>query len=414
MRLRASTMGLVVGLAACAAPASPGVTPPGEARSSLSREVASPSRADADAMRLGTIGSALAFHREFAAADKNALMAPASIQTAIGMLRAGASGATAQALDRVMGWTLPEERTLVSLNAIDAALASRSREHVEIAFANRAFIRDEPDAVRPSYLDSLALNFGAGVSLLDFRAAPEPSRLAINSWVSEQTAGHIEDLLPEGSIEPLTRLVLVNTVYLDAQWADVFDEARTRDAAFRRADGTIMTPTMNGTVQGTHASGAGWIAAELPYEGDELAMLVVMPTEGSLAELENSMDATGFEAITTSLSPAELSVSLPRFEFESSASLLDYFEREGEVSALDELSRIVPLGQESPMVTGIFHSATIGVTEDGTVATGATAVVGGLASAPPSIVFDRPFFFAIRDRETGAILFIGHVVDPSA
>jgi serpin B len=316
-----------------------------------------------------------------------------------------------------------------ALNALDAALESRNRtdppiddreQKVQISVVNSLW-GQEGFAFVQEYLDLLARNYGAGIRLVDFSQAAEAARVAINDWVAEQTNDRITDLIPEGAIDELTRLVLVNAVYLDATWAHPFDPEATFDAPFFRLDDTeVSVATMHAyQLSARYAGGLGWQAIELPYTGDELSMVIVVPAFGRFAEVEALIAAGLLDEVRGALDSAIVDLSLPRFEMRNQLSLVDALRSLGIDRAFDpdraDFSGISTA--EALYITDVLHEAFIAVDEAGTEAAAATAVIIGTTSAPIEVVpldINRPFLFFLQDRTTGAVLFLGRVVDPSA
>jgi serpin B len=310
------------------------------------------------------------------------------------------------------------------LNALEAAFANRSGTFkdrfnkdadVLLRIANQAFAQgDFP--LEAAYLDALAARFGSGIRLVDFIRNAEGARGDINAWVDERTEGRIPELLPQDSIDELTRLVLVNAVYLKAAWLAPFDEEATAPGPFHRLDGsTIDVPTMHDTLGLRYAEGRSWQAVELPYVGRQLGMLIVLPDE--LPAFEAAFDGASFEKITEALEAERVAMSLPRFGIESKLDLKTVLGAMGMPLAFDpvraDFSGITPV--DDLYISGVIHQANIDVDEEGTEAAAATGVVMGTTSAPPPPIpmsVDRPFLFALRDLETGAILFLGRVVEP--
>ena len=274
------------------------------------------------------------------------------------------------------------------------------------------------------FLDLVAENYGAGLRLLDFVNAPEDSRIVINDWVSEQTEGKIEDLIPEGVIDNLTRLVLTNAIFFNAAWLNPFEESQTKNGAFHLLDGGEVTvPMMRRTARFGLAKGDGYQAVELPYDGGELSMVILLPDTGQFEGFEDSLDADLVRAITEDLVPTRLDLTMPKFEFDSAFGLRDTLGAMGMPVAF--ISSSGPCTSETADFSGmtgscelfvkeVVHKAFVSVDEAGTEAAAATAVVIGIESLPPSVTIDRPFVFLIRDIETGAILFVGRVEDPSS
>jgi serpin B len=265
----------------------------------------------------------------------------------------------------------------------------------------------------------LASRYGAGLRLVDFQNNPVGACQLIDGWVSDQTEGRIPKLLD--SLDSNVRLVLVNAIYLKAPWLEPFAESDTKTAPFTRPDGSqVSVPTMslNLSEGGRYASGSGWQAVELPYAGGSLAMTIVVSDD--LAAFEGGLDAARFSQITTGLQAADVDLTLPRFKIETKSNLNSALAGMGMPLAFDpsraDFSGITTQGQL--YIERVVHQANIAVDEKGTEATAATVVVMAAASAAPiqpvTVHVDRPFLFAVRDTKTGAILFLGRVVDPSA
>jgi serpin B len=364
-------------------------------------------------------------YRLTASDDANLVVSPASIVLALGMARAGARGVTAEEMDAVMHDAASDEHA-AWLNALDAALASRSgtfedlngEEHdLVLRIANAPFAQ-RGLALEEAYLEALATRFGAGLRLVDYIGATEEARGLINGWVSEQTEERIPELLGHGVVSEDTRLTLVNAIYLKAPWAGPFNADLTQPGAFTRLDGsTVEVPMMNTGKFLPYAEGPGWRAVELPYLGDALAMTVILPDD--LADFEADLDADAFAAIVGAFAPADVALSLPRFSTETKLKLVETLRELGMSAASDstlaDFSGIT--AEDQLFIAEVIHQANIDVDEAGTEAAAATAVVmdaGAAPGEPITLVVDRPFLFAIRDLETGAIVFLGRITDPSA
>ena len=400
-------------------------------------------------------------------AGQNAVISPTSIALALGMALPGAKGATAAQMDAVLG-TSGWSAYGPGLNALEQALASRDAawtdetgEHaLALSIANAAYAQ-AGWAIEQPYLDAIKAAFGAGLRLSDFAADPDAARAAINAWVKEQTAGRIPQLLSPADITALTRLVLVNAMYLKAGWEAPFIEMLTAPASFTRLDGsTVKVPTMH-TMGGEgggmrpipYASGTGWQAVELRYRGGPgfddapLAMTLVLPTD--LAAFEQHLTASQLERITSALEaqrasfdtfipcpwakprdhpscyPYALQLSLPRFSIETRADLKAPLQALGMPLAFDPAGadftgiHVSQGGGDRLFVSQVVHQANIDVDEQGTEAAAATAVIGGTGGGPGAareitLRLDHPFLFFVRDLATGAVLFMGQVTDPSA
>jgi serpin B len=251
---------------------------------------------------------------------------------------------------------------------------------------------------------------------LDFARDSEAARLAINDWVAQRTNERIDELLPEGSIDDLTRAVLVNAIFFKANWQFPFDSDLTDGAPFHLLDGsTTDVQLMHGDMRLDYAAGDGWQAVELPYVGGA-SMLVLVPDEGRFAEVEKELHERLLDEINRELTEHQVDLRVPRWESESDLDLIPPLEALGVKDLFDrsraDLSGIA--GNRDLYVTGVFHDANITVDETGTEAAAATAVVVGEVSAPPpaALTVDRPFIYLIRDDANGEILFMGRLLEP--
>lgn len=411
-------LALILFLAACGTE-TPSIDPP-EVRSDLARDT-TPDVSDAQVASAveGNTAFAAALYRQVHTEPGNLFMSPHSISTALAMTYAGAAGNTASQMAETLQFTLPATETHAAFNRIDAELASRAADAsgdsipFKLTTANGIFGQDGKEWL-PSFLDTLALNYGAGLYVLDFVGAAEAARETINAWVEARTNDRIEDLLPEGSIDPSTRLVLTNAIYFSAAWDDPFDAADTADRDFLVGGAPVKVPTLyQKSVNLSYGEGTGFRAAELPYDGDKLSMTVVVPDD--MAAFEATLSADKLAEVTASLGSAELELTLPKFEFDAPLGLKKHLQAMGMVDAFsDEADFSAMDGTRSLAIVDVLHEGFVAIDEKGTEAAAATAVIVGETSAPlpATLHVDRPFVFFIKDRPTGAILFIGRVVDP--
>jgi serpin B len=252
---------------------------------------------------------------------------------------------------------------------------------------------------------------------LDFQHDPDGAVRAVNAWVDEHTNGKIRDLLHE--LDPLTRIVLVNAVYFKATWQTPFIESGTHDGSFHTLDGrTVTVPMMSDQLGARVATGDGWQAVDLPYDGDA-SMTIVVPDAGTFDAFERAMDGDVLARIDGALEPTKVAVTMPRFHVDQRVDLVPVLRALGMRDAFEEsgphradftgINRTVPL-----VVSQVVHQATIDVDEHGTEAAAATAIViRAVSAATKQINVDRPFLYFVRDTRTGAVLFMGRVTDPS-
>jgi len=355
--------------------------------------------------------------------DGNLFYSPYSISIALAMTYAGARGETEQQMARTLHFTLGQDGLHPAFNDLDLKLTSRGEgaegqdgKPFRLKIANSIWGQIEYTFL-PEFLDVLAENYGAALRLLDFVGEPEQSRVIINEWVSAKTEDKIKDLLPAGSITPLTRLVLTNAIYFNAAWKYKFEKDCTRDEPFYLLDGgQVAVPMMSQTETFGYAEGDGYQAVELLYDGEELSMVILLPDSGRFAEFESSLDADLVASIVDSIGFVEVDLTMPRFTYESGFSLAetlaamgmpDAFSMNADFSGMD--------GRRQLFISDVFHKAFVLVNESGTEAAAATGVVVGLTSVGPEPVvvrIERPFIFMIRDRGTDTILFVGRVLNP--
>lgn len=347
----------------------------------------------------------------------NLFFSPHSISTALAMTFAGAETVTEAEMAETLHFTLPEPALHAALNHLDLVLASRSVSSssdvrpFRLTTANSIWGQDGAD-FQADFLDTLAVNYGAGLRVLDFAADPEGAREVINGWVEDRTEDKIQDLLPEGTVTDLTKLVLTNAIYFSAAWDEPFEAADTEPGTFTTPTGAVTVDTMHSVAEQGYGAGDGWEAAELAYDGGDLSMVIVVPSDVSTFALSSDV----FAAVHASLVESNLTLALPKFSFDAPLSLKDVLADLGMPSAFSSDADFSGIdGSRALAITDVLHKGFIGIDEAGTEAAAATAVIVGDTAVPEShtLTVDRPFLFWIRDRPTGAILFVGRVLDPS-
>jgi serpin B len=356
--------------------------------------------------------------------EGNLFYSPYSISAALAMTYAGARGQTEAQMAQALHFALPQETLHGSFALLAGELASRGEgaegkdgEGFRLHVANALWLQHDFDLLA-DYLALVEAAYGAAPHPVDFQGAPEEARVTINDWVAGETEDRITDLIPPGVIDALTRLVLTNAIYFNAAWALPFEKDATSDGPFTLLDGEqISVPMMrqNGALR--YAAGEGYQAVELFYDGGELSMVILLPQAGQFEAFEGSLDAARLAEIEAGLSRQQVTLSMPRFEFESQFSLSESLAALGMEDAFTSAADFSGItGSPDLFISEVLHKAFVSVDEEGTEAAAATAVVMGLTAAPAEVVqmaVDRPFVFFIRDVNTGAVLFLGRVVDPS-
>jgi serpin B len=370
--------------------------------------------------------NALAFdlYREVRDEAGNLAFSPASISLAFAMTYAGARADTAAEMQRVLRFPDDADALHASASSLLDTWNDAERETYTLRIVNRLF-GEETYAFEAPFLALTRDRYAAPLESVDFAGAAEAQRTHINSWVATETQDLIRDLLPQGSLDELTRLVLVNAVYFKGDWVQAFDTEATRPEPFHVGGTTAArVPMMRQTNAHRYAEIDGVQVVEMPYQGDELAMTIVLPRErNGLGALEASFDQAAVDRWVGALTPTRVEVVLPRFRLDDARiPLKDTLASLGMTRAFDRATADFsgmanPANYEDELyISDCFHEAFVEVDEEGTEAAAATAVVmgsrGGAPQPPAAFRADHPFLFMIRDLESGTILFLGRVNDP--
>ncbi len=388
--------------------------------------VTSPNVATSDLSDLVTGNSAFAFdlYQVLREKEGNLFYSPYSISLALAMTYAGARGETEQQMADTLHFLL-HDRLHNAFNGLDLELASRGEgaqgkdgEGFRLSIVNAIWGQRDYKFL-DEFLDVLAENYGAGLRLLDFINAPEDARITINNWISDQTEGKIEDLIPQGVIDELTRLVLTNAIYFNAAWASPFYKEQTQDGTFYLLDGSDVTvPMMRQTEALNYAEGDSYQAVEIPYDGNELSMVILLPKAGQFNSFEALLDSQVVDGIINGFASKEVALAMPKFQFDSSFSLKSTLSAMGMLQAFQpEVADFSGMtGNQDLFISDVVHKAYVSVDEAGTEAAAATAVIVGTTAMPVATVqltIDHTFIFAIRDIVTGTVLFMGRVENPT-
>ncbi len=386
-----------------------------------------PNASDSDLQQLAADNRAFAFslYQQFRGTDGNLFYSPHSISVALAMAYAGARNQTAAEMRRALHFTLPDTSLHPAFNALQQALAEREKSKTNAKDTNfrlnvvNALWGQKDYTFLSAYLDLLSQNYGAGMRLLDFKADPEAARQVINQWVAQQTADKIKDLIPPSALDQATTLVLTNAIYFNAEWLYQFNPSSTAPAPFHVLDGSqVSVPMMHISEQFGYYQGDGFTMVELPYTGSQVSMILVVPDQGKFSQIEQGLSAGQWDAAVKGLKHTQVNLALPKFTFTSQFSLNDALSRSGMPVAFqpDQADLSGMDGSKNLFISNVLHKAFISLDENGTEAAAATAVVVGVTSMPAepvNLTIDRPFLFAIQDKPTGEILFLGRVVDPA-
>ncbi len=366
----------------------------------------------------GNTRFAFDFYRQVAFdSDANLFFSPYSISLALAMTYAGAAGSTEIEMAQTLHFA-PQAQLHPALNALDLELGADTADAEQFLLEIVNSIWGQKNySFKAQYLDVLAINYGAGIFRVDFQSQPERCRNNINTWVSGKTRGRIEDLLPPGSIGSLTRLVLTNAIYFKADWLHQFEKEDTNEAPFYLLDDSAVEVSMMSQTQTfNYAEESGYYQAiELPYSGETLSMVIILARDGRFAELQRDIDAEFLATLVASLQGQPVVLSLPRTTFEWGESLRDTLSAMGMPTAFTSQADSSGIdGTRNLFISDVIHKAFVAIDEEGTEAAAATAVIMELTAMPVGIRMNvnRPFVFLIRERQTGTVFFLGHVLNP--
>ena len=363
--------------------------------------------------------------------EGNLLYSPYSITLAMAMVYGGARGDTEAQMAQALHFDLTQEALHPAFNQLDLELAEKSADDedgnqpIQLDIANAIWAQQDY-AFLPEYLDLLALNYGAGIHLSDFKTRADETTEEINLWVSDQTHERIQDILGPGSLGELTRLVLVNAIYFKADWNEPFDALDTQPAPFYLLDGSkIQVDMMANRVNlpyyaGVTTDGVSYLAVRLPYADKTVVMEIFVPDQGQFEAFEADLDWDELDSSLGGLFRRELLLKMPKFTFSSKYTLANKLQALGMTGAFTpgDANFSAIDGTRNLNIDEVIHQAFVAVDETGTEAAAATVVefVATSAGEEPEIIeltIDRPFIFLIRDLSTGQILFVGRVLDPT-
>ncbi|WP_254762985.1 serpin family protein [Natrinema marinum] len=367
---------------------------------------------------------------------ENLFYSPYSVSVALAMTYAGARGETATEMADALRYELEGDDLHAAFRALEAEFRRRNEDGdavddpagetstdssddgpaFRLASANSAWL-EQRYPFDGDYLELLAAYYEAGERLVDFDGNPEEARREINAWVADRTNDRIEDLLPEGSIDSATRLVLTNAISFRAAWKREFDPSDTEPAPFTGLDGSeTEVELMHQTGRFPYAEVDGHQLVELPYANDDTSMVVLLPAEGEFEAFEAALTVDRLATMLEAAGETRVDLALPKFGIESKFSLVETMQGLGMERAFTgaaDFSGMVEGDQSNLAVDDIVHQSFVEVDEEGTEAAAATAVivVETAATDPVEVTVDRPFLFYVRDRPTETPLFVGRVVD---
>jgi serine protease inhibitor len=348
----------------------------------------------------------------------NLVLSPASIHSALCMTYLGARDETARQMAQVLHVSLPDDR-LHQLNRGQLhEWNALSNSSCQLSVANHLW-GQKGIYWKPEFLRANRRYYDASLSEVNFVQQPADACRTINGWVNAQTRGKIPSIVSTSDVSTATRMVLTNAVYFQADWASKFDKNATNPAPFyMSADRQRIVAMMRQTGKCAYAKIDGATVVELPYAGERLGMVLILPDAvDGIEKLEVSAEM--LNSLPARLQTAEeVELFLPRFQVESRIQLQEALSTLGMRSAFESgQADFSGMSDERLFLSSVIHRARIETNEEGSEAAAATAAVMSLASAggkmPVSFRADHPFVFLVRDRHTGSVLFLGRISDPS-
>ena len=354
----------------------------------------------------------------YAAKEGNVFFSPYSISTALGMAYEGARGKTAEEMRAVLHFSSDDAARRAEVSALIGRLNVEDPLH-ELTTANALWAQKDFPFLQ-DYLHLVKTVYGGEARNMDFVADAENSRITINAWVAEQTKDRIKDLLEPENITALTRLIITNAVYFKGKWQEPFPKEETSSQPF------YMTPDRQKSVDMMHRTGGhSYMESDavqvlgLPYKGEDLVMLVLLPRSHDIAGLEKTLNAETLKSWREQMRKKPVDVSIPVFEFDARTELSQDLQAMGMAQAFrTEADFSGMTGKRDLFIGGVIHKAWVKVNEEGTEAAAATAVGMAMSIAhmdpPKPKIFraDHPFIFVIEESRTGQILFMGRVMEP--
>lgn len=349
--------------------------------------------------------------------NENIVFAPFSLAPAFGMVGIGAKAETAKQLSQVFHAPMEQPSFHRGMGKLQNRIQKDAQNGVNICITNRIWM-EETFKVNCKYKRSLQKSYRAKVALTSFISEPEPSRIKINKAIEADTKNYIKDLLPGGSVTDLTRLVLTNAIYFKGEWEKGFNPKRTSQRGFRLSSGkNIECPTMFVEDSMRYFTSDSHDAIELNYKGKKIAMLILLPNERMpMAEFEKELNIDIYNRTLANLKTKKVAVLLPKFKIETGLSLKNTLSEMGMPIAFSDAADLSGItGKTDLKISDAFHKAYIEVTEEGTTAAAATAVVVAIKSIARKTEFiaNRPFIFILKHNGSNTILFMGKVENPN-
>lgn len=379
---------------------------------------------DLGAVVEGNNAFAFDLYRQLAQTPGNICFSPYSISTALSMTYAGARGNTAEEMAQTLHFALDNERLHPMFGELIRNVQGRDRKrNYELAVANSLW-GDKGLALDPIFMRITQTDYQAEFQFVDFAGNAGGARKSINAWVEEKTNKKIEDLIPIGLLQSMTRLVLVNCIYFKADWSQPFPKEATKPDDFTLLGGsTIKVPVMKHQIVANYMANTDFQLAELRYKDNEVSMVVILPQrKNGVLEVEKNLSKKSLSEALTLVNAARLEIAMPKFKMTETFSLGSELGKLGMRQAFhrEKADFTGMLKHGSPksvlFISGVVHKVFVDVNEEGTEAAAATGVVvediDSELGSPLPFRIDHPFLLLLRHNATGSILLLGRVSDP--
>jgi len=364
---------------------------------------------------------ALDLYSKYKIKDENIFFSPYSLTSALSMTYEGAKGTTAEEMQKVLH--LPSDINKVRNDYLNIYNKLNIEDKPYKLFVANALWAQKDYTFSKDYFDNVEKYYNGKVTNLDFKTDTENSRLTINNWVENKTNDKIKDLIPKGILTQDTKLVLTNTIYFKANWTLPFDPGTTNDQDFNLNSGNkIKVKTMHQTANYNYMENDELQMLEMPYQGNDISMIVILPKQGRFDDVENYLTSDNIAGWKNSMQDQEVDVAFPKFKFETKYLMKQDLINMGMPTAFTDVADFSGMtGKTDLKISEVIHQAFINVSESGTEAAAATAVIMAPTAVfnpvdkpkPKEFIAEHPFIFIIQQKDTGNILFMGKVNNPS-
>ena len=367
---------------------------------------------------------AIELYKKLCSETGNISISPYSISASLAMACAGARGNTQKQMTETLRFSVEPKNVQPAFESLRLILDKlEGNGGVSLNVANSLWPQKGYD-IFPEYKDLLKTYYGASTISLDYKSQPGEAIKTINEWVEGRTQGRIKDIITPDAINPNTKMVLTNAICFKGDWEEKFDDDLTEDSKFFiSSDNSTEIQMMKHTGMFKYADIESLQILEIPYAGNELSMIAILPkdTEGIRA-LERNISSENLNIWKAKMGSTKVLAHIPRFKILSSFDLSDALVSMGMIDAFNSrdanFNGIAPRNDDPLFLSTVIHKAFVEVNEEGTQASAATSMIAtdeiSLNDAQiPVFQADHPFIFLIQENQTGSILFMGRVSEPT-